>query len=77
MQTFVGAGSPSDVTRASGANSIVDRFADQNRRKRDGRKPETFDFLGFTHICARKHWSGGFIVKRLSSAKRLRSGARQ
>jgi group II intron reverse transcriptase/maturase len=40
------------------------RFADQNRRKREGRKPETFDFLGFTHVCAKKHWSGGFIVRR-------------
>jgi RNA-directed DNA polymerase len=49
------------------------RFADQNRRKREGRKPETFDFLGFTHICARKHWSGGFIVRRRSIKKRLRA----
>jgi RNA-directed DNA polymerase len=49
------------------------RFADQNRRKREGRKPETFDFLGFTHLCARKHWSGGFIVRRQSSKKRLRA----
>ncbi len=49
------------------------RFADQNRRRREGRKPETFDFLGFTHICGKKHWSGGFIVKRLSSKKRLRA----
>jgi group II intron reverse transcriptase/maturase len=49
------------------------RFADQNRRKREGCKPETFDFLGFTHICAKKHWSGGFIVRRRSIAKRLRA----
>jgi hypothetical protein len=49
------------------------RFADQNRRQREGRKPETFDFLGFTHICGKKHWSGGFIVKRLSIKKRLRA----
>lgn len=49
------------------------RFADKNRRLREGRKPETFDFLGFTHICGKKHWSGGFIVKRLTSKKRLRA----
>jgi group II intron reverse transcriptase/maturase len=49
------------------------RFADQNRRKREGHKPETFDFLGFTHICAKKHWSGGFIVRRRSIKKRLRA----
>ena len=30
------------------------RFAAENRRKRGERKPETFTFLGFTHICGRK-----------------------
>ena len=29
------------------------RFAAENRQKRGEGKPETFDFLGFTHICAR------------------------
>jgi len=28
------------------------RFAIENRAKRGEGKPETFDFLGFTHICA-------------------------
>jgi len=28
------------------------RFATERRRKRGAGKPETFDFLGFTHICA-------------------------
>ena len=34
------------------------RFAASNRAKRGVRKPETFDFLGFTHYCAktRKGW---------------------
>jgi hypothetical protein len=49
------------------------RFAAENRRKRGDRKPETFAFLGSTHICGRKHWSGGFIVKRETAAKRLRA----
>jgi group II intron reverse transcriptase/maturase len=49
------------------------RFAAENRRKRGEGKPETFTFLGFTHICGRKHWSGGFIVKRETATKRLRA----
>jgi len=49
------------------------RFAAANRQKRGERKPETFTFLGFTHICGRKHWSGGFIVKRETATKRLRA----
>jgi RNA-directed DNA polymerase len=49
------------------------RFAAENRRARGDSKPETFTFLGFTHICGRKHWSGGFIVKRRTAAERLRA----
>jgi RNA-directed DNA polymerase len=53
------------------------RFAAANRRQRGEGKPETFTFLGFTHICGRKHWSGGFIVKRRTAAKRLRAKLRE
>ena len=53
------------------------RFAAENRRKRGEGKPETFTFLGFTHICGRKHWSGGFIVKRKTATKRLRAKLRE
>jgi len=49
------------------------RFAAENRRRRGEQKPETFDFLGFTHICGVKRWSKGFIVKRVTVAKRLRT----
>src|SRR5437763_11187641 len=35
-------------------------------------KPETFDFLGFTHVCARSR-SGRFWVKRITIKKRLRA----
>jgi RNA-directed DNA polymerase len=49
------------------------RFAAENRRKRGERKPETFTFLGFTHICGRKYWSGRFVVKRKTATKRLRA----
>jgi RNA-directed DNA polymerase len=44
------------------------------RRSRAGRgRPEVFDFLGFTHICATTRVHGHFTVKRLTSAKRLRA----
>jgi RNA-directed DNA polymerase len=49
------------------------RFAAENRRRRGEGKPETFAFLGFTHICGRKHRSGSFIVKRRTASKRLRT----
>src|SRR5438093_8276987 len=29
------------------------RYAEQNRRQRGGGRPETFNFLGFTHSCAK------------------------
>ena len=35
------------------------RFAARNRKARGIGKPETFDFLGFTHICGTSR-SGGF-----------------
>ena len=42
------------------------------RRKRKGRgKPESFDFLGFTHVCGKTR-SGKFKVLRLTSRKRVR-----
>jgi RNA-directed DNA polymerase len=49
------------------------RFAAENRRKRGERKPETFTFLGFTHICGLTRWNRRFIVKRETAAKRLRA----
>ena len=48
------------------------RFAAENC-KRDGRgKPETFDFLGFTHACGRTR-KGRFVVLRLTMRKRMRA----
>jgi group II intron reverse transcriptase/maturase len=52
------------------------RFADRNRQARGLGKPETFDFLGFTHICARTR-SGRFWVKRITIAKRMRAKLRE
>lgn len=49
------------------------RFAAGNRKRRGQSKPETFDFLGFTHICGKKHRNGGFVVKRKTMPKRMRA----
>jgi hypothetical protein len=47
------------------------RFAAENR-KRDGMgKPETFNFLGFTHICGTIRKSGKFTVHRKTVGKRM------
>ena len=42
------------------------RHAARNRKARGLGKPETFDFLGFTHICAKSR-SGRFWVRRSRS----------
>jgi len=49
------------------------RFAAANREERGEGKPETFDFLGFTHYCAKRRSDGGFTVRRKTIAKRLRA----
>ncbi len=48
------------------------RFAAERRKRRGNGKPETFDFLGFTHICGqtRKGW---FQVRRKTMRKRVRA----
>ena len=53
------------------------RFAASNRQARGQGKPETFDFLGFTHICGRRRSDGGFTVRRQTIAKRLRAGMKR
>jgi len=47
------------------------RFAVENRKKRGLGKPETFDFLGFKHICGKSR-KGGFLIRRKTIKKRLR-----
>jgi RNA-directed DNA polymerase len=47
------------------------RFAKVDREGRGEGKPETFAFLGFTHICAVTR-NGGFTVRRQSTTERLR-----
>ena len=48
------------------------RFAAGNRAERGLGKPETFDFLGFTHYCGETR-GGRFAVKRKTIAKRMRA----
>jgi RNA-directed DNA polymerase len=51
------------------------RHAASNRSQRGLGKPETFEFLGFTHICA-KTGKGRFKLKRVTSKKRMRAKLR-
>ena len=48
-------------------------FAAEHRRRRGEGKPETFDFLGFTHICVKKRSNGMFTVLRQTVRKRLQA----
>ena len=44
------------------------------RARQEGKaKPETFDFLGFTHYCSRRKDGTGFRMKRRTARKRLRA----
>src|SRR5439155_9900793 len=47
------------------------RYAVANRKERGEGKPETFNFLGFTHICGQTWKSGKFLVLRKTIHKRL------
>jgi group II intron reverse transcriptase/maturase len=47
------------------------RYAAERRGKRGEGKPETFNFLGFTHICGRNHKTGNFTVLRKTIGKRM------
>jgi len=51
------------------------RFAAQNRRERGEGKPETFNFLGFTHICGRTR-KGYFTVLRQTMRQRQQAKLR-
>jgi RNA-directed DNA polymerase len=48
------------------------RDAAAHRQRRGDGKPETFDFLGFTHICDKTR-SGRFIVLRQSRRKKIQA----
>ena len=49
------------------------RFARRDSKRFDGRrKPETFNFLGFTHFCGQNR-NGKFMVGRITRRKRMTS----
>jgi group II intron reverse transcriptase/maturase len=52
------------------------RRAARDRAARGLGKPETFDFLGFTHVCG-KSKSGRFWLRRITIAKRMRAKLRE
>jgi RNA-directed DNA polymerase len=52
------------------------RFAAIDRRARGERKPETFTFLGFTHLCGQSP-RGLFVVWRETANKRMRAKLKQ
>jgi RNA-directed DNA polymerase len=68
---------------------IIVRFADDivlgfqeksdadHRQWRGEGKPETFNFLGFRHICVKKRSNGRFKVLRQTIRKRLQAKLNQ
>ena len=48
------------------------RYAATNRKRRGKGKPNTFEFLGFTHVCDQDR-QGRFIVLRQTMRKRMRA----
>ena len=53
------------------------RSAIADRRDRGLGKPESFDFLGFTHYCATRRSGSGFVLGRKPVAKRMRAKLRE
>jgi hypothetical protein len=51
--------------------------AESDRRQRGEGKPETFTFLGFTHICGKRRSAGNFIVWRKTAKRRMTAKLRQ
>jgi RNA-directed DNA polymerase len=52
------------------------RFAANSREKKGGDKPDTFDFLGFTHYCSLSE-KGRFRVKRKTSRIKFNAGLKR
>jgi RNA-directed DNA polymerase len=47
------------------------RYAARDRKQRGAGKPETFNFLGFTHYCGQRHKTKTFTVWRITAKKRM------
>jgi hypothetical protein len=52
------------------------RFAAENRSRRGLGQPETFSFLGFTHICGKTR-AGRFALRRRTIAKKMAAKLRE
>ncbi len=48
------------------------RYAAERRKEKGKGKPETFEFLGFAHMCSKSR-KGKFMVLRKTSAKKMRN----
>ncbi|GAB4271000.1 group II intron reverse transcriptase/maturase [Thermincola ferriacetica] len=48
------------------------RYAEENHKRRGLGKPQTFDFLGFTHYCGKSR-NGKFRVKHRTSRKKFKA----
>jgi RNA-directed DNA polymerase len=47
------------------------RYAAKRRKEHGERRPETFNFLGFTHICGTNQGTGYFVIHRKTTGKRM------
>jgi RNA-directed DNA polymerase len=52
------------------------RYAAERRARRGDGRPETFEFLGFNHICGKAR-TGAFLLVRQTSPKRMRAKLRE
>jgi len=59
------------TTRGENAPDTVRGVAAEDRKRDGAGKPETFNFLGFTHICGTIWKSGKFTVHRKTVGKRM------
>ena len=48
------------------------RYAAERRKRRGMRRPETFDFLGFTHYCSMNKKGRFFVMRKTSRARMIR-----
>jgi RNA-directed DNA polymerase len=53
------------------------RYAAGRRAERGQGKPETFDFLGFTHYCSTRKDGAGFQLGRKTQRKRMKAKLRE
>ncbi len=53
------------------------RYAAKQRERRAEGKPETFEFLGFTHFCTQSRKWGSFVIGRKTIKKRMRARTAQ